>query len=159
MKLKNVLILLVILLIVATPVCYFAIPRSFSSVTDAECAEITSIAAGVQEADLEDGKPIVRSYKLSAVSVGEESFDALVSLLDMLHFRPNWRNLLPWGTNVLQSSDATSASVAIVVSGQEMCTLTFLGDSVMVGKKVYHVVDTEKLEALYALIQSYGVLS
>lgn len=159
MKLKNILLLLVILLILAAPICYFAIPRSFSDVIDAESADITSIAAGVQDMDLSDGNPAINSYKLSAVSVGEETFGELVSLLDALRFRPNWRNLLPWGTQVLQSDDPTSASFAVVVSGQEMRTLTFLGDSVMIGKKIYHVVDADNLEVLYSFIRSHGALS
>lgn len=143
-------------------------PRPLSSVIGVEQGAVTGMACTVLAGGVENGKPYINGYTLSELSPQEDGFKEILTILDSSDYRPDLRNLLPWGIDSIGSDEANGVQTASVVfvwgSGvNESCILSIQGKNTVAvsggsksGLKVYHPTNREILNMITTYLQAHG---
>ena len=161
---KRYIVLIVIAVLVAALFTWRLWPRSLVSILPDDAYRFTSVSASAMADVVVSGYPDFQHYRL------EDKAQAANELLDILKtsdYRPDFRNLLPWGKGTLVSgNDFDGRSVILhfyVVDGQTPrdFSIQFLGRSLVSissedGWSVYHATNPETLTALVEYIQTHG---
>lgn len=114
------------------------------------------------------GASYIDSYTMEPLSAREESFKAVMDILNASRYQQDFCNLLPWSvTSVESDGEFDGHTVNILLdwgsTDDKRCFLSFAGKSVTVsvghneGFLIYHPTDSDILEQLANYIKTHGV--
>ncbi len=161
-----IIALLVVILLLAAGLIWRLVPRSLSTVMDAEPGEVSSLACGVMRHNFADGQFQGEAYTISAVGPDEADHREIMEILAGAGYRPAFRNLLPWPqTSMIVEDSGGSASVMLVWGQQveESCSIVWYGNGLVTvsrgaetGFLIYHLSDPAAFEVLYDYVSAHG---
>ena len=162
---RRYVVLLVFAILVAALFTWRLWPQSLSGLLPDDAYSFTSVSAGAMADIFEAGYPVFRHYRLEDKE--QTAANELLDILKTSDYRPDFRNLLPWGKGSLVSGndyDGRSVNISFYfVDGQTPRSfhVNFLGRSLVSissedGWSVYHATNPETLSALVEYIQTHG---
>lgn len=157
----------VILLLIVGLLIWRFWPRSSSAIIAMDESAITDYSATAMVGRFEGGQSYTDTYRVDNVDSKPGDPGALLEILATSGYRPDFRNLLPWGIDSV-SSDRNYDSRTVLLSFyahnlEEEISIHFLSPSIIAvntnnesGMCIYHPANRETLDALVTYIQENG---
>lgn len=162
---KRYIVLIVIALLIAGLFTWRLWPQSLVSILPDDAYSFTSVSASAMADVIVSGYPDFRHFRLEDKE--QTAANELLDILKTSDYRPDFRNLLPWGKGSLVSGndyDGRSVNISFYfVDGQtpRYFHVNFMGRSLVSifsedVWSVYHATNPETLSALVEYIQTHG---
>ena len=167
-KLIGRIITIVIALLVVGVLTWRLWPQSISSILPADVAVITDFSAVASVTVFQGGESVTHTYSLNDLEQHSNAPQELLDILATSGYRPDMRNLLPKGVDVVYGGkDYDGRRVTLdFLTENEFDTYSgiyFLSSDVVAvnpsngsGLLIYHPTNPETLNALVEYLQTHG---
>ena len=157
---------LILILIVGLLVWRFW-PRSSSAIIPMDESAITDYSATAMVGRFENGQSYTDTYRVDNVDSKPGDPGALLKILASSGYRPDFRNLLPWGIDSV-SADRNYGNQTVLLyfyahNSEEVIIIHFLSPSIIAvntnnesGMRIYHPANRETLHILAEYLQDNG---
>jgi hypothetical protein len=143
-------------------------PHSLYDIFEIEEGSISSLSISVSESGVKNGDAFINQYLLNTVPSNSDDFSAIMSILEDSQYLSDFRNLLPWDIDSVDSGSKNIHYSAIITlcwsSTKASCgDLLFLNDKKVAvgidGKNSYlffHPANRKTLENLASYLMVHG---
>lgn len=142
--------------------------QSFSAITVLDKNAFTKVSASVMVHRLENGQPHTDTYRIETTEKQENEPNDILEILAATQYRQDFRNLLPWKADSIDSDKSYDGRSAVLVFSTEDQTdewleIYYLSNSIMtvsVGGKdkltIYHPINRKTFDELIEYIKSHS---
>lgn len=165
---KKRIVVIALIVIVVSLLIWRLWPNSFSHVIPLDDNSAIHLSAFVIVGGMRNGQPYNDIYRLEIPQSETASLGDVLEMLDASAYRQDYRNLLPWGVDFVDSggsNDKKSVSLFFDwgTEGDQRVNINFLGSSVVSassseasGFRIYHPTNREVLYDLAEYVQTHG---
>ena len=143
-------------------------PRPSSGLMPVDESSFTGVSAIAMVSGLEDGAFYSHTYRIDSTQQQSNEPGNILEILAASHYRPDFRNLLPWDLDTLSSGknyDGRTVSLVFSTKDQETIVyIRFLSSSLISvqigdqsGFRIYHPTNRNTIDTLVEYLQTVGV--